>query len=156
MVWRLDRLGRSLRHLIDVVTALGERGVGFRSLRKNIDTTTAGGRLVCSPMFGGAGPGRAGDAWVLRRSSPGSPAARTAVSSPMQCSTGLELLPRSQTIVYGPPWTVPVGAPLLRRDAGQGYRDADLSTRPRVVASVIACRWTFGLWDGAGDGDERR
>ena len=48
MVWRLDRLGRSLRHLIDTVTSLDERQVGFRSLRENIDTTTttAGGRLV--------------------------------------------------------------------------------------------------------------
>ena len=46
MVWRLDRLGRSLRHLIDTVTSLDERQVGFRSLRENIDTTTTGGRLV--------------------------------------------------------------------------------------------------------------
>ena len=46
MVWRLDRLGRSLRHLIEVVTALEARGVGFRSLGESIDTTTAGGRLV--------------------------------------------------------------------------------------------------------------
>jgi len=46
VVWRLDRLGRSLRHLIDTVTALDEHGVGFRSLRESIDTTTAGGRLV--------------------------------------------------------------------------------------------------------------
>ncbi len=46
MVWRLDRLGRSLRHLIDTVTLLDGRGVGFRSLRESIDTTTAGGRLV--------------------------------------------------------------------------------------------------------------
>ncbi len=46
VVWRLDRLGRSLRHLIEVVTGLDERAVGFRSLRENIDTTTAGGRLV--------------------------------------------------------------------------------------------------------------
>jgi len=46
VVWRLDRLGRSLRHLIDTVTALDERGVGFRSLRESIDTTMAGGRLV--------------------------------------------------------------------------------------------------------------
>ncbi len=46
VVWRLDRLGRSLRHLIEVVTGLDERGVGFRSLRESIDTTTAGGRLV--------------------------------------------------------------------------------------------------------------
>lgn len=46
VVWRLDRLGRSLRHLVDTVTTLGERGVGFRSLQESIDTTTAGGRLV--------------------------------------------------------------------------------------------------------------
>src|SRR5664280_2273122 len=46
VVWRLDRLGRSLRHLIEVVTALDERGVSFRSLREALDTTTPGGRLV--------------------------------------------------------------------------------------------------------------
>jgi DNA invertase Pin-like site-specific DNA recombinase len=41
VVWRLDRLGRSLRHLIEVVGSLGERGVGFQSLSEAIDTTTA-------------------------------------------------------------------------------------------------------------------
>ncbi len=46
VVWRLDRLGRPLRHLIEVVTGLDEREVGFRSLRESIATTTAGGRLV--------------------------------------------------------------------------------------------------------------
>jgi DNA invertase Pin-like site-specific DNA recombinase len=46
VVWRLDRLGRSLRHLIDTITALDERGVGFKSLQENIDTTTSGGKLV--------------------------------------------------------------------------------------------------------------
>jgi len=46
LVWRLDRLGRSLRHLIDTVKALEERGIGFRSLQESIDTTTSGGRLV--------------------------------------------------------------------------------------------------------------
>lgn len=45
-VWRLDRLGRSLPHLIEVVRTLEARGVGFRSLTENIDTTTSGGRLV--------------------------------------------------------------------------------------------------------------
>jgi len=43
VVWRLDRLGRSLPHLIEVVSTLEARGVGFRSLTENIDTTTPGG-----------------------------------------------------------------------------------------------------------------
>jgi DNA invertase Pin-like site-specific DNA recombinase len=46
VVWKLDRLGRSLRHLVDVVTGLAERGVEFRSLQESIDTTTPGGKLV--------------------------------------------------------------------------------------------------------------
>jgi DNA invertase Pin-like site-specific DNA recombinase len=46
VVWRLDRLGRSLRHLIDVVADLSARGAGFRSVSESIDTTTSGGRLV--------------------------------------------------------------------------------------------------------------
>ena len=45
-VWRLDRLGRSLRHLIDTVGTLEERGVAFRSLTESIDTSTSGGRLI--------------------------------------------------------------------------------------------------------------
>jgi DNA invertase Pin-like site-specific DNA recombinase len=46
VVWRLDRLGRSLQHLIETVKQLEERGVGFHSLTESIDTTTSGGRLV--------------------------------------------------------------------------------------------------------------
>jgi DNA invertase Pin-like site-specific DNA recombinase len=46
VVWRLDRLGRSLRHLIDVVRDLEERGVALVSLTEVIDTSTSGGRLV--------------------------------------------------------------------------------------------------------------
>jgi len=46
VVWRLDRLGRSLRHLVDTVSGFEERGVGFRSLHESIDTTTSTGRLV--------------------------------------------------------------------------------------------------------------
>ena len=46
VVWRLDRLGRSLKHLIEVVAALAERGIGFKSLTEQIDTTASGGKLI--------------------------------------------------------------------------------------------------------------
>ncbi|MGQ5487839.1 recombinase family protein [Thauera sp. ZXT1-4] len=54
VVWRLDRLGRSLPHLIETVGKLEARGVGFRSLTENIDTTTPGGRLIFH-VFGALG-----------------------------------------------------------------------------------------------------
>ena len=50
VVWKLDRLGRSLAHLIELVADLAERDIGFRSLSDAIDTTTAGGRLVFNIM----------------------------------------------------------------------------------------------------------
>ena len=47
MVWRLDRLGRSMQHLVSVIADLKARGIGFRSLRDGaIDTTTASGEMV--------------------------------------------------------------------------------------------------------------
>jgi DNA invertase Pin-like site-specific DNA recombinase len=46
VVWRLDWLGRSLWHVIDTITALDARGIGFGSITDAIDTTTSGGKLV--------------------------------------------------------------------------------------------------------------
>jgi DNA invertase Pin-like site-specific DNA recombinase len=46
VVWKLDRLGRSLRDLIAIVNALSDRGIGLRSLRESIDTTTPAGKLT--------------------------------------------------------------------------------------------------------------
>jgi len=46
IVWKLDRLARSLKDLVEIVQDLQERGVGFKSLTESIDTTSSGGRLV--------------------------------------------------------------------------------------------------------------
>jgi DNA invertase Pin-like site-specific DNA recombinase len=46
VVWRLDRLGRSLKHLIEIMGRLEERKIAFRSLQESIDTGTPGGRLI--------------------------------------------------------------------------------------------------------------
>src|SRR5437868_13250423 len=46
VVWRLDRLGRSLKHLLETITTLNKRRIGFKSNTENIDTTTSGGKLI--------------------------------------------------------------------------------------------------------------
>ena len=46
VVWRLDRLGRSLQHLIELVQELSHRQVGFKSLQESIDTASPSGKLV--------------------------------------------------------------------------------------------------------------
>src|SRR3954447_12867465 len=46
VVWKLNRLGRSLKDLITRITELNDRKIGFRSLTENIDTTTSGGKLI--------------------------------------------------------------------------------------------------------------
>lgn len=45
VVWKLDRLGRSLPHLVEIISGLREGGIGLRSLQEQIDTTSAGGRF---------------------------------------------------------------------------------------------------------------
>jgi DNA invertase Pin-like site-specific DNA recombinase len=50
VVWKLDRLGRSLPHLIEVIASIGSHGAGFRSLSESIDTTTASGKLLFHVM----------------------------------------------------------------------------------------------------------
>lgn len=46
VVWRIDRLSRSMSQLIEIVEDLGERGIGFRSIEEGVDTTASGGRLA--------------------------------------------------------------------------------------------------------------
>jgi DNA invertase Pin-like site-specific DNA recombinase len=50
IVWKLDRLGRSLQHLIQLVSDFGDRGIDFTSITDSIDTSTAGGRLTFHVM----------------------------------------------------------------------------------------------------------
>ena len=46
VVWKLDRLGRSIQHLIQTITSLMDKKIGFKSLQENIDTYTSGGKLI--------------------------------------------------------------------------------------------------------------
>ena len=46
VVWKLDRLGRSVQHLIQTIKELSDKKIGFKSLQENIDTTTSGGKLI--------------------------------------------------------------------------------------------------------------
>jgi DNA invertase Pin-like site-specific DNA recombinase len=51
VVWRLDRIGRSVKHLVDMINELEEKNIDFISLKENIDTTTPTGKLmfhICS------------------------------------------------------------------------------------------------------------
>ena len=51
VIWKLDRLGRSLKNLVDLINTLNEKGVGLKSVNDPVDTTTAQGRLIFN-IFG--------------------------------------------------------------------------------------------------------
>src|SRR5450631_4116318 len=51
VVWRLDRLGRSLRHLVETVSGFEDRGIGFRSLNGDIDTNDIERRIGVSHLL---------------------------------------------------------------------------------------------------------
>lgn len=99
VVWRLDRLGRSMVHLIETISALESKGVGFRSLTESIDTTTPGGLLIFH-VFGALGQferdlirerTRAGLAAAAARGRKGGGGSR---SSPLtSCSGRVNILP---------------------------------------------------------------
>jgi DNA invertase Pin-like site-specific DNA recombinase len=46
VVWKLDRLGRSLKQLLEIINTFHQRKIGFKSLQENIDTTTSSGKLI--------------------------------------------------------------------------------------------------------------
>ncbi|MGC5799158.1 recombinase family protein [Sphingomonas sp. NFX23] len=73
VMWKLDRLGRSMSHLIEKVGELAARAVGFRSHTEQIDTTTSGGKLVFY-IFGSLAPFER--ELICERTNAGSKAAR--------------------------------------------------------------------------------
>lgn len=52
VVWKLDRIGRSFKHLVDLVNYFAENGINFVSLKESIDTSTATGKLVFTIFAG--------------------------------------------------------------------------------------------------------
>lgn len=51
IVWKLDRLGRTLSHLIETVNMLATKSISFCSLQENLDTTNSSGKLYLSPIW---------------------------------------------------------------------------------------------------------
>jgi hypothetical protein len=83
VVWKLDRLGRSVRHLVDTITGLAERGIGFRSLEETIDTATSV-RSRC-PATGSSSTSSSSNRWLA-------PAASTTSSPPSTTAPGCGVL----------------------------------------------------------------
>ena len=103
VVWKLDRLGRSLAHLVQTVAELGARGVHFRSLSDPIDTESAGGRLVLHIMAAlaeferslGSERTRAGLAAAKRR---GRKLGRRPALTPKRVARARQLLEKGQSM----------------------------------------------------------
>jgi DNA invertase Pin-like site-specific DNA recombinase len=117
VTWRLDRLGRSLAHLIEIIGLLESRGIGFQSLTEAIDSTTAGGKLIFHVMGALAEFERA---LISERTKAGMAAAR---------SRGRK--------VGRPPSLTKAQAAEVRRRATKGQSVESLASRFRVSLSTI-------------------
>lgn len=139
VVWKLDRLGRSLSHLIQVIASLADRGVGFRSLTEAIDTTTPQGKPLFHVMGALAEFERS---LIIERTRAGMAAAkkrgvnvgRPFALSAAQENHALELLEQGKT------WAevariFRVGRATLYRRLRQRLRDADMGRKTRRKSS---------------------
>jgi len=136
VIWKLDRLGRSLKHLIDVVGTLLQRDVGLKSLNDPVDTTTAQGRLVFNLFASLAEFERD----VIRE----------------RTQAGLSAA-RARERKGGRPKGLPAKAEPTAYAAETLYREGRLSSEeiaqrlhlPRApstpICAIAACRWASGL-----------
>ena len=143
VVWRLDRLGRSLAHLVQLLVDLDAREVGFRSLTESIDTGTAGGRLIFHVMGAMAQFERD---LISERTSAGLAAARArgrnggrpTVVTPDKLATARRLYDARDMTVAQIAAVVGVGRSTLYRAL---VRDAPTSsTSPEAAASASSAR----------------
>src|SRR6266571_3008368 len=141
VVWRLDRLGRSMPHLVSLIHTLGQQGVGFQSLTEAINTTTAGGKLVFHIMGALAEFERA---LIAKRSQAGMQAARRrgqhlgrprkltreqVAHAARMVQDGTETV-SGMAALYGVD-RVTLHRALKRAAAPDGMRDSGASLRPR-------------------------
>lgn len=133
VVWKLDRLGRSLSHLIQIIQDLGARGVGFRSLTESIDTTTPTGTLLFHIMGALAEFERG---LLAERTRAGMAAAKRRgdhIGRP-QAMTGAQIRHARQLIEEGKPWKEV--AQIVRVARSTLYRT--LGSRKPVLGSTQA------------------
>ena len=105
MIWKLDRLGRSLNHLIEIVTQLEEQHIGLVSLNDPIDTTTAQGRLVFRIFASLAEFDRTGEP---AGSDPGTNTGRFGVRSSARSALGSSERTHQSSRTKSPHWRKPV------------------------------------------------
>jgi DNA invertase Pin-like site-specific DNA recombinase len=133
VVWKLDRLGRSLRHLVDTVAALADRGVGFRSLQEQVDTTDHPGRQTRLPRVRRAGRVRArSDPRAHQRRAGRRPCARPSRRRP-QVMTPHRLRVAQEMYASGQ-YTVPAIAKTLGVSRASIYRHLTAPVADRVSA----------------------
>jgi DNA invertase Pin-like site-specific DNA recombinase len=142
-VWRLDRLGRSMPHLVSTVADFAERGIGFQSITEAMDTTTAGGELLFHVMGAlaqferrlNAERSRAGIAAARRR---GKPLGRPADLTPEKITHARQMIDSEKQSVSGMAKLLGVHRVTLHkalRKAVTGGRDA--SIRHDIAMQIV-------------------
>lgn len=164
VVWRLDRLARSLKHLIELAAQLEDRDVGLRSLREQIDTTTPGGRMVFH-VFGALAEFEADlirertHAGLAQARARGRKGGRKPKLNPAQADTARRLHAAGEQTAQEIADVLGVSrATLYRalRPSEPSSASADPPARALIAASILAATREDGAADFGGDADAPR